>query len=135
MPGCYDNHLSIQLICACATNPVVLTASHEATLENYTGQNLYDVTFLAATLVLSMPSRLAIAAPGASPAPIAAYSHGQLSPGTSAKVTFALSSVGSGPRTETIETVADWALSLNTPLTGTPPQRFDRTCQYNISVQ
>jgi hypothetical protein len=104
-------------------------------LDNNTGQNLYDVTFLAATLVLSTPSRLAIAAPGAPHGPIAASVHGQLSPGTSAKVPFALSSVGSGARTETIETVADWAISLNTPLTLMPPQRFDRTCQYNISVQ
>jgi hypothetical protein len=135
MPGCHDNVLSIQLVCDCATNPVVSTASHETTLDNYTSQNLYDVTFLAATLVLSAPSRLAIAAPGTPAASIASYVHGQLSPGTSAKVTFALSSVGAGPRTETVETVADWALSLNTPLTGIPPQRFDRTCQYNVSVQ
>lgn len=135
MPTCHDNRLSVQLVCACATNPILSNASHDTTLDNHTTQTLYDTTFLASILLLSAPSRLSISAPGTGAAASVRYLHGQLSPGSPAKITFVLSTVRSGSRTETVDTVADWALSVNTPLTGIPPQRFSRKCQYNVSVQ
>ena len=136
MPKCYENRFSIQLISACAVDPILSRASHDNTLENRTlGSTLYDVTFLTAILQGSAPSRLSVSAPGAAGAVSVRRVHGQLPHGSSAKVTFTLSAVGSGFRTETVSTVADWALSANTPLTGIPPQRYSRNCQYHVSVQ
>jgi hypothetical protein len=135
MPTCYENRFSVQLICACAVDPILSQASHDTTLDNHTiGSTLYDVTFLTAILQVSASSRLSVSAPGTANAMSVRHVHGQLPPASSAKVTFTLSAVGSGFRTETVCTAADWALSANMSL-GIPSQRFSRNCQYNVSVK
>jgi hypothetical protein len=135
MSTCYDNRFSIQLVCDCKPNPIRSQASHDTSLDNYTTQTLYDVKAVTSIVPVSAPPRILVSAPGTSAAARAGYAHGQLPPNNSATVTFAVSTQGSGPRTETVATTLDWALSADDPVTGTPAQRFSRNCQYSVSVQ
>ena len=136
MPSCLDYRMSIQLICECGAESKITKTSHEVTLENHTTQTLFDVSFSVSIANWGPASRLNISK-GSSQAASGSASHniGSISPmGSYVKSAFELTPVGNGARGEYIETTADWALSANSPLTGIPPSRFSRHCNYPVSV-
>jgi hypothetical protein len=139
MPKNFDDRLSIQLIAECDSEPISTKTSHVVTLDNHTGQALYDVTF-AVRIVHWRPniSRLNISRAGV-PAPGGGsllHNSGSLPPGLSVKETFDLTPQGQAiRRTETIDTTGDWTLSANFPVTGLPPRRASRSCSYTVTVE
>lgn len=131
-----DNRLSIQLVCNCSPQPVVAAASHEVSLENNTGQTLFDVAFRVTVAHWSAQSRLEVSPPGTQSSFGASAGHrsGSLPSHASTKEVFTARRRGSGGGWETLETTGDWTLSANTPLTGAPPQRFSRHCPHDVNV-
>jgi hypothetical protein len=130
MPGCVDPRLSIMLVCDCNANPVATTALHEMTIDNHTGQTLYDVTFAASIVSWSAGSFLNLGTAG-----VATLRGGSLSRSNSLQRSFTLNANGRG--TETVATTVDWILSPNAPLTGMQPQRVSvpRSCRYDVDAQ
>ena len=135
MPTCYDNHLSVQLICSCNSSPIIGSARHDATLDNHKRQALYDVSVVTSILSWTALSRLNVRATGGNASGSAQISCGTLSPHSSAVAGYILTTRGTGRHTETVATSADWTLSASSPITGMPSKRFARGCSYSVPVQ
>jgi hypothetical protein len=134
MNPCHDNRNFIQLIAESQPDPMLPTGSnHTATLDNRTGQDLYDAQV---TIGIPAPagSLIALNSPGC-----AAWSHRWgCVPGQSTSVAQATVVRVNAPAAitrEDITTTVTWTLNASQPLTnGHPTKVFTRHCPCTLTI-